>query len=903
MLITIAIFIFLIWLASVFASGQIFGYNNGDFFVAVREAFSGRPLSEWHGIYKAQLNKLSKNQFTKMKIRGVRPVARSRLKASRGYDKIKEILMLTRFKVEGRVLSLCCGAGGWEQAIAPNPDVTEIKAVTFGSGKGHEGHKNFTDTIFEGRHKVKLHYGDARTYPVTDHDWLLFDGGESRSKVESEARLFKQLFSQTVMRQISPKTKGFILKVLVPSDPEMIEMMKYIQKVTGKGCLMRSSHSRASTMECYFVSMPKMNVEESVRSCLRDFIQRGEANVGLDPVDYGPGYSYYRAPVENDILPPLDLGKSIDECGERLNAEPRPYNHWEAKGVYAMGSRGSSGMKYNNIGARVLRYLIPNLIGFDKWKVTDTTANFFHEMFRRKIDKSPLEDHDYVPAMQQIYSSMADYFMMRGFKYKRLSDEEVIQEANKQGAPGFQDIEHNNVGSFLKDKRWRKIVAKYEKMLLDGTPLGAVYNIMSKKEKKYMDKMTGSRMIAYLPIPMRMLELRTFGCLLKLTKPILNRFGVGGLGLHDLGMRMNEVWSGFKNPGGTSTDVASFDTRISAVILKMECDFIMQLGGGDLVRRFYQIYSHPLIMIPIPGEYIRSELLQGRGQRMSGSHVTYTMNTMTRIMLLILQSCVADGRVDDAAQYTKECMEGKHLGGCVSGDDEVTIGEEEDVERMIKAAHVLHDVGFPRKNIPREVLGHKATSMEELDFCSHHYVPITYYDESTGEVTKRWAPTRDVTEIVAKSIIRIGGGDELSDEAWLSCQGNNLLVNYHHLRTVRAAGLAFKASTNPNLVLTDKGGFLRPTPWMRPGDILDITNDVLFGSGTHYPVPGFRVRSMSHLGYISPKLEKTFDPEFHCHERYRWRKTLHTEVEETIITKSTGGDPAVMDLWRVREFD
>lgn len=895
--------IILFILAWILERGSSYGSNREGFFDRVLERWRTSPLNKWHGNYKEELKTLSTTGFKSIKMRGTRPVQHSNLKASRGYDKIMEILMATKMKLEGRVLSLCCGAGGWEQAIAPNPSISRITSVTFGAGPGHQGHKNFTKKIFPGHHKIKLTYADARTYPITAHDVLLFDGGESRNTSEEEARLFKQLFCQSVMRQINSSTKHFILKILIPTDPEMIECMKTIQAITGKGCLMRSSHSRASTLECYFVSMPIMKVEDCVKFCLKEAMERGAADIKLRSVKYGPDYEFYRSDIDTETLPPLDMSKSEEQCGSKLPAEARPYTHWEAKGVYGFGTKGSGGMKYNNLAMNVLRLLIPTLPSFDKWRVTNTTPKCFLDMFRNKIDNPPTENHEYTKHLGEAYEAMADYFLKRGFKYKELSEQEIISNANKQGAPGFQDTNHKNIGDFLGDKNWRKIMKEHETALLNGKPIGGIFNTIAKREKKKMKaEAIGSRMVAYLPIPMRLLELKAFGCILNLTKKEWNRFGVGGLGLHDLGMRIHENWQKYKNPGACSSDIASFDTRIGSAIQYMECKFIEKLGGGKLVRRFYQLYSNPWITIPITGEHTRSELLAGRGQRMSGTQVTYAMNTMTRIVIMILQAAISKDRLEDISTFTREMMEGKHFSGSISGDDEVTIGEQEDIKKLNKSAWILHAVGFPRKDMSELDEINICYNMEEIDFCSHHYMRVTYFDEDTGITVARWAPTRDMTEIIAKATIRLGSGDEFSDEAWLSAQGNNLLVNYHHLRTARAAGLAFKAIVNPRVLLTDKGGFLKPTPWMRQGEILDVVNTVLFGKSTQYPVPNFKVRKFQHIGYAKPRDEKIFDPDFHISQRRKWRDTLHMEAERVVNVHQTGGDTSILNEWRMKEL-
>lgn len=883
---------------------SMYGLNATNmFFLGIMEKLRINHVRDHHRIYKTHLKTLSKSAFNRLKMRGTRWIERSALKVSRGYDKINEIMMETKLRPYGTVLSLCCGAGGWEQAIADYPAVEKIHSVTFGSGPGHVGHKNFSEKLYPGKSKVHLSYSDARVFPVTRHDWLLFDGGESHPDPDVEANKFNSLFSQTVMRQINANTKGFFLKILTPGNATTMDFMKRIQEITGKGCLMRLSQSRASTSECYFVSTKIVPVEKAVRLCMEGFIRRACETGPLKPLRFGPGYSYYREPVAEDLGEPLDYSASIEQCGVPCQEQGRNYNHWESRGVYPTGSEGSAGMKYVSLGMVLIRKLVLSLPGFSSWKLTDTTPQGFIGVFNAKVDTSPTENHEHWSYVEAVFEGVANSFLRRGFRYKEMNMDEVRLQANKQGAPGFQD-KWRNVGEFLEDPQARAVLTEHEKALLDGKPLGGIFNTMGKREKK--ESATGpkgSRMVAYLPIPMRMIEMKAFGCLLKLTKPMYNRFGVGGLGLHDLGMRLKEVWLGH----GLGTDIAGFDTRVSATWMKQEMKFLQRLGMGELGRQLYRLYMFPAIMIPIPSDFRRSELLFGRGQRMSGTNITYSMNTVSRLVLLLTQVVLAKKmNVGDVSRFVEKTMlddkvkgvDGVILGGVISGDDEVTTGDTQTMNMVARSAHLLHDLGFPRKNIPREVIQPLASDVSSVEFCSHRYTRVTYYDSYNNRTVERYQPTRAVSEIVAKAVIRIGVGDELSDEAWLSAQGNNLLVNYHHLRTVRALGLAMKAAVNPNLILTEEGGFLRPTPWMRPGDILDVINAVLFGNSTHYPVPDFAVRSLSHLGYLSPRMEVAFDPEVFTKAREKWRSVLRYEVEAGIAQFATGGDVTVLGEWR-----
>lgn len=866
------------------------------------------PVTSWGTEFKNTITQLGSHAFNKFKVRGVRPAIKHELVASRGYDKLKEIITATRVRPRGKVLSLCCGRGGWEQVYAGSNDVTHIDAVTFGAGPGHEGHENFTDKYFPGKEKVKLHLGDATTYPKTTHDTLLFDGGESHPDFTIEAGRFNRLLSLAVARQISPATKNFVIKVLTPTHPETLEILRRIQSITNKGSFYRPTVCKNSTMEMYFVSTKPCDLTRAAGLIIKEYIRRGIENRKLEKRKRGPGYSYAREEITSKpvkLLEQLDMGPSIDALGEPLAEQGRTYNHWETLGVYPVGVSGSSGQKYNKYGVKCASRLIPTLPGFHDWKLTDTSPEAFIRVFNAKVDTSPKENHKYEKEVATIYRAAARFFReKRQFRIKELSWEELEKQANKQGAPGMEDIRNNinSVGDFLQLPDWKQRVEACRRALREGRPIGAIFNTMGKREKKSTPgDPKGSRMIAYLGIAMRLLEMKLFGNMIKLTKKENNRFGVGGLGLHDLGERIREVWLG----NGTSDDIAGFDTRVGLYTLSCESEFVKMLGGSEDHEAMYRLYGFPHIMIPIPSEFRRSQLLAGRGQRMSGTQVTYPMNTITRIVFMILQYAVSKGVAEDKLEeFTMRCFDGKEdIAACCSGDD-IIVSSAHDIGRLASTGHVLDEVGMIRKNMQRDQVSPVAHTIEEVEFCSHSYEEISFYDVRTGVKAKRYMPTRTVTEIVAKSLLRVGGSQEhdMDSQAWLSAQGNNLCVMYPHLRTCRALGLAYKSVVNPNVVLTQSGGTLRPRPWMREGKLLEVLNVVLFGESTSYPVEGFEVQSWSHVGYMNPKREVRYDPECFTKRRSLWRACLFRDVQNTIYEYGTGGDTTPLEEWRTKRL-
>nr|QTJ63671.1 NS5 [Trichopteran jingmen-related virus] len=875
----------------------------------INEDLKDEDSTKWGTKFKNIIKQLGAQAFNRFKIRGIRPVQKHEQAVSRGFDKLSEICSATKVRPKGEVLSLCCGRGGWEQVYSSDQRVTRVTAVTFGKSPGREGHEDFTNKYFPGKEKVNLRLADARTYPITEHDTLLFDGGESHPDYLIEARRFNDLFANTVMRQISPCTKVFIVKVLTPTHPETLTMLRKIQSITNKGSFYRPTVCKNANMEMYFISTTPVDLTRAAKAIIRDSIRRGIENRKLESRKTGPNYTHIRetiTPKPIKLLEPLDMTKSIEELGEPVPEQGRAYNHWENHGVYPIGVSGSKGMKYNKYGMRCASRLVPTLKGFDDWKLTDTTPEGFIKVFNNKIDIAPVENHPREKEMLIIYEAMAHFYKTkRNFRLKEMSWEELEVQANKQGAPGFTDVKDNifSVGEFLRLPDWRRRVEACRKALREGKPIGGIFNTMGKREKKEsMGGPKGSRMIAYLGIAMRLLEMKLFGNLLKLTKAENTRFGVGGLGLHDLGERLNQIWKG----SGICDDIAGFDTRIGLYILSLENHVNLKLGGSEDHQNMYRLYAYPHIVIPVPSEFRRSQLLSGRGQRMSGTQPTYTWNTLTRIAVMLLQASVAfKVKEEELFNFVLRAMDGKEdIGATCSGDD-IVVTSEKRIEELANSSHILDEVGMTRKNVVKGQKSLISYTLPEVEFCSHHYEKISFYDSYTGQKVYRYMATRRVTEIVAKSLMRIGASDErdMDAQAWISAQGNNLCMNYPHLRTCRALGLAYKSIVSPRIILTNTGGFLRPRPWMQPGDLLEILNNMYFGTSTNYPVDNFKVRQWSHVGYMSPKKEVIYDKDCFIKKRAIWRDCLLRDVETAIYEMETGGDTTPLDNWRIRRMD
>lgn len=883
--------------------------------------WSSKPWVESGRYLKEAMAGFSQSQFNTFKVLGTWQKKREKGMASRGYYKLHDIIQQSGRRPEGRVLSLACGAGGWEQVYTPSTTVTSSLCVTYGPSESTQGHKPFTDSSWVGREKVVVQYSDirevAQRLTPTDFDTLLFDGGEQHTDPSVELSKSEDLFMRGVAPLLSPHYKVVILKILRPDSQPILRVLKDFQQQTSSGRFYLCRLSRNSNMELYFInSKPAYELT----SCARHLLS-GRALQALHRLE-PPAVTYERFELARTTinpspnfqhLSPLDLQKSISRLGPTVTDSTSNFDHWRSLGVYPFGVSGSSHQTRNEYAHRLLHDLLPNLPGALSWAVTDTTPESFLGVFRKKVDTFPHENSNLREHLAAAYRGLSSYFRGINFRLTKMSDLDLVAQANKQGAPGVFDT-WANVGDFLSQPNFKSVIdSQYTKYLTGRVDTG-IFMTMGKREKKKskLPGKLGSRMVAYLNIPDRMLELRMFGNLLRLTKPDVNRAGVGGVGLHDYGERLREIYK----DRSVSDDVAGWDTRLGLDILSMELQFINSLcscSGGcsdcQVRRALYSVYAYPLILIPYPSKkFVRSELLLGRGQRMSGTNPTYSMNTLTNLAVTIIQIYKSLGLPLDsfsgieafALSFMKKGsyrgLSTMDWGVLISGDDKVVSMTRDLARQFTMAYDVLNDLGLYRKDIGRSARSRIERGIHEVEFCSHQYRKVSYFDEMTGRTVSRYVPLRDEAEILAKSTLWLGGKAEgLDAQAWLAAQANNLLLNYHPLRTCRMVGLAYKSSVPDNLVLTDRGAHYLPRPWLSNEHTLTIINECLFGRSTLYPVDGFHVHQFRHLGYVEMREQKEFNPNFCCTEQVSWRrrKIYYRTVR---LSAELGGDVGYMHV-------
>lgn len=840
--------------------------------------------------YKKMLNSLGKKEFHSMKFEGTAGETKMSFEPSRGSPKMEEILMKSGIRPFGNILSLCAGSGGWEYILARYESVVGILSVTLGKTGGRQGHQTFTPHAFPGRDKVQVIYGDVTKMPSDmseDFDCIIFDGGESDANYTRETKRAAELLEAGFTRFVRPGHM-FIAKILTPAVHDVIRQLKHIRTITGSGNLVLLNNSLNSNQELYFVSgRPNGRIAMQIHSAQRERLNRiivneEHAREYVEPLNWkGPDYS-------ESVR---QLGKPI------LGAVRKKFKQWVDGGVFYFGSRGSTGTNRVAPVWHLLRSVQAYIPKLADWQATNTTTAGFEKIFAAKIDTTPVEKSIYYEIMSRVFHHMATFYIENGVRGRTLSYDEICAQANHAGARTVIDVEWQNVGEFLRHPQYEKYMREYEEAMLRGKPLGAIFWAAGKKEKKKHGGNYGSRMFAYMGIVMRMQELKYLGGLMDFVKPNVNACCVGGLGLHDFGMRVRDNF----REAAVCLDIAGWDTKISKRVLEMEERFMIEVGfSREHVQALYAIYKNPAILIPDNTTgFVRSRLLYGNGQRMSGAQTTYSGNTLTVIALTITAWIVANNiAIEDERETVHSILSGRgKISVLSSGDDHFVSGDVESVRRYSRAWHVYNDMGFIRKDLGLTNDTPVRFSIEEVEFCSHSYERVTYYDENNDRVAERWMPSRQYTEIFGRASIWIAGTDGISEVgAWVAAQAVNLMLNYHHLRDARRLAMAMRAIVPRNLTFSGREIKFLPRPWIHSGQMLDILNDCLFGESTYYPIPGFRVTKYEHLGYIPRYRETLYNREFEHPMMKLWR----TNIPELVRTGAAvyGGDGNLAGMQR-----
>lgn len=860
-------------------------------------------IGELSKAYKTKLNSLSRDEFNAAKFYGVSEGPRNLGDPSRGSHKFREILRA--FQVHGVNLSgldffdACAGSGGWSAEMVRMGSTGT--ALSFWSPQHAQ---------WDGPENVNRIKRDFIGFKPIRTELFLFDGGESDKRLEVEQTKFRRLFEQvTEWIRFNPKAH-FVIKVLTPGDYLIRLRLAEMQKITGKGRLIRLNSSRLSTAEMYFVSLPIQDIDTTVAA----FYRRLTPSL-TTPKEGGKTMEYANQevvwPEKGNYgvteLAEYDMSSSIDEVAYERRP-PRNITKFLKEITYFQGTtKGSDTTIKNPYVQTLLGALNTRLPGLRSWKTTSTTPHSTFRMVTQKIDKAPVEQHQYWEHLGIVYDVVADYIRRKGGKLRRLDDDSVIKNLNPKGAMGMQEdiIEdpYGNKHKFNSIKEyatfkvgnrylWKSRIKRFRESLKSGKPIWSVFNSIGKKEKKvdasrYHDK--GSRLIWYLPATPRIFETQVFGSLEQDILGVLP-YSVSGVPLYDYGEVLSDLMKdGYK---AIANDVAGWDTRISYGIQCLEADFLKKLTKDETLKEdielLYRLYANAHVAIDRSIENIpETAIYKLRGQVASGRRPTYAMNTITNIVVTMLATAVSQGvEIKDLAKWIKRRLDQGHssmYGGKISGDDSVLVFGPDEAVKFAKYGHeVLNALGLYRKNMDLEAESRIIDRMEDIEFCSNNYTQVSF--RKGMETWVRWMPIRTFEEIVAKASISImAPKDDITGAAWARAQGYNLLINYGHMHEVKALALSILSSTDPNIQLQslELGWQLQHQPWMRSGDVLDIYNSCLFGDSTtiqRIRESGFKIDSLRFTGHMFSHERRRY-LNLNSKHRKDWYQELPTLVQ------------------------
>jgi 23S rRNA U2552 (ribose-2'-O)-methylase RlmE/FtsJ len=824
---------------------------------------------------------------------------------SRAYFKLDEVVKLHPGLVHGKVVDFGCGLGGWTQRSAESDLVNEVQSITkleVQAGPTSQEHRTpkwdvrapwyvkltkFIQGDFYTRDRWRL----DRTF-----DTILCDAGDrlggdlgrglSKSQLRDEENINWKVFDFATREILSSKS-DFVVKVLVPWDSRVHARIKEVQVALGRGTLVRLPQSRNLNPEMYFVSGEPTDPEADVakfvtyqKNRIRMAIQYFREYDNLVPgvATRGPkvGQENFWAPIKErppvDRLerPVVEQQSAIEQVLQYASPGPDPVRFqaaegstrfYEELGWFYAPPVGTKANYPNTFVDRILGKMSEWMPEMSFYRMTDTTPEGQEEMLMRKLDNAPVENHQHYNLLFQGYRAVSDYLKAQGFSMDfpdtvdGIIDQEelrVRENLNRDAVLGMQD-EHEGVatmGQYWDSGLWRPRVKQFLEGLRDGKYLFSIFNSIGKREKKktMSAKPKGSRLVWFLPATGRLGESFLAGKINSALEKL--PFNVSGRDVTDYGDFLRDM-SGYgttEPKGAIFEDVASWDTRIGLGMYELQHWFVQSLTKGNLAKRLikelFRIWAWPIPMIHRARDgRIQKVLYQSRGQVASGIQLTYAMNTITNIVVIMSRIAVSEGfgnktKEQQYSLFRQLLREGNNgrRAFVVSGDDSVVFGDRKVIGKYSDSYAFHNDLGLYRKDMMREARSVPEWDLTCVEFCSHMYAPVKYIT-TAGEIIK-FMPFRSLEEIFGK--IRLMGRkprDMSTQEAWARVQGLNLLLKYHHIREVRLVALALLDATQDSLVLQgmSKPGLVGRMAWLGSEDPEKIISSVLFGEKSLHP--------------------------------------------------------------------
>lgn len=807
-------------------------------------------------VWKRRLNRLNKSQFYEYRTSGIAEVdrteARRALKkgetahghpVSRGAAKLRWLAERGFVRLNGWVVDLGCGRGGWCQVAAGEAAVTRVDGFTIGTG----GHEKPIVTECYGHNLITFHdKTDVMKLDPQVCDTVLCDIGESSSSPEVEAgRTVAVLHMFTQWLERNPGAE-FCCKVLAPYHPDVLEVLEVETRNYGGG-LIRVPFSRNSTHEMYWVSGVKNKPARAVNALSSTLLARfGKAEKAelLDECWLGTGVRHTASAAEPDD--PHAIGPRIERLKRAYGGTWRvekdhPYRYWNYHGSFIGAQKGSAASLVNGI-VKILSWPWNMRESVTCISMTDTTPFGQQRVFREKVDTKVPEPQ---PGTRKVMNMTARWLWERAFHLKRprlCTKEEFVRKVHSQAALGAWDPEMGSwrsAAEAVQDPAFWAVVDAERERHLRGECEMCVYNMMGKREKKAskFGKARGSRAIWYLWLGSRFLEFEALGFLNEdhWMDRTTSGAGVEGAGVHTLGYVLREM---SLLPGSEfyADDTAGWDTRVSNADLEDEEMLLEYLPEehASLAAPVMRLAYHnkvALVARRANDGTVVTDVITRRDQRGSGQVVTYALNTWTNIKVQLIRMAEAEGVL--GPQAVEKCPEGPYANWlaangenylarmAVSGDDCVVRAT---TPRFATALHMLNDMGKVRKDLAEWEPSSGYARWEDVPFCSHHYHELKMADGRDIVV-----PCRDQDELIGRARVAPGAGWGMSEVACLAkAYAQMWLLLYPHRRDLRLLALAICSAVPVSWVPTGRTSWSvhATKEWMTNEDMLDVWNRV-----------------------------------------------------------------------------
>nr|QQM16329.1 polyprotein [Waxsystermes virus] len=851
-------------LVAIWMKSKMSGRRSGLFdmvpFAGKWKTKSSDQITDKYWAWKRKLDALTPEGYSEYKSRGVCELKRVD-EVSRGFAKLENLLHGRQQQPQGKVYCHAEGRGGWAQLLAMSGKVLEIEVSSLWT-EGHEKNQIPDDCL--GREKIKLRAANYLNLKPQDADWITNDAGEGGSYGDMVRQDHMKLDHYAKL----PGKK--ILKILLPSEPTTREKIR--ENYPGYD-LVRSDFSRNSNTEMYL--MPGQGlVEPAVEHMLAVLEYRMEHKIPVRQV-WGRRLPKGRGPERKawKMEHPERVG--------RLFPAQMKFTHWDVLGMSGRQPDKNPGNIVNRVWDRVLEPLMRASPGIGRYMLTDVSPVGLLRVFKEKVDTTP---HMPPEGMEDFKKASKEVEKTLPTTLRELSWDEVKEMIRNDAAVGDPRWK-TALEAKESEEFWREVQAE-DLNHRNGVCLRGVFHTMAKREKKEKNKwgQKTSRMIAYYDLIERACEMRTLGALNAdhWAGEENTPEGVSGIPQHLYGekalnrLKMNRMTGETTEGQVFQGDIAGWDTRVSEYELQNEQRICEERAESEdhrrKIRTIYECYRSPIIRVQDADGNLM--WLHGRGQRMSGTIVTYAMNTITNA---IIQQAVSK---DLGNTYGRENR-------LISGDDCLVLYDTQHPEETLVAAFAKY--GKVLKFEPGEPTWSK--NIENTWFCSHTYSRVKVGNDI------RIMLDRSEIEILGKARIVLGGyktGEV--EQAMAKGYANYLLLTFPQRRNVRLAANMVRAIVPRGLLPMGraKDPWWREQPWMSTNNMIQAFNQIWEG----WPP----ISSMKDIKYVGRAREQMLDSTVGTHERAHWAKNAPKIVEDIreFFGITQGGEDLDQDRYLVR---